>query len=96
MKIREDGCVICGATWGNYWEEVEGQRMFFCCDVCATEFKNLVKAVKDRTGWNVIDEIQMEGNYRGRLCDARHQGDSYRFFVRFGDDGGVLSFVDAN
>jgi hypothetical protein len=95
MKVRADGCVTCGATWGDYWEEVGGQRMFFCCDVCAAEFKNLVKGVKDRTGWNEIDEIQMEGSYRGRLCSARRLDGSYEFFVRFGDDGGVLSFVEA-
>ena len=70
MRVKEKGCVICGATWGDYWEEVEGQRLFFCCDICAREFTNMVRTVKERTGWTTIDEIKTEGDYRGRVCRA--------------------------
>ena len=96
MKVREKGCVICGATWGDYWEEVEGQRMFFCCDVCAKEFIKMVGEVKRRTGWERIEEIQMEGNYRGRSCTAIQGANRYRFFIRFEEGGDVQSLIELN
>ena len=91
MRVR-DGCVICGATWGDYWEEVEGQRMFFCCDICATEFKKMVEEVKNRTRWKTIDEIKMKGDYRGRECVAISGESKYPFFVRFNSKGEVETF----
>ncbi len=94
MKVREDGCVICGSTWGDYWTEIEGQRMFFCCDVCANQFSNMVAEVKKKTGWETIDEIKMEGNYRGRVCSAYSGSSSFTFFISFGEDGGVRSFLE--
>ena len=93
MRVSEKGCVICGATWGDYWREVEGQRMFFCCSVCADEFGNLVEGVKRETGWNSIDEVKMQGSYRGRTCVATRGSGSYRFFISFNDDGTVRSFL---
>ncbi len=60
------GCALCGgATWGgNHHEEVEGgERLFFCCDLCAAGFRRTVEEIKRRTGWDYIDEIQLVGNY---------------------------------
>jgi hypothetical protein len=93
VKVKENGCAICGSTWGDYWEEVEGQRTFFCCDVCAAEFKNMVKAVKAETGWNSVDEIETEGDFRGRSCVARSSGNQFQFFIRFNHLGGVETFM---
>ncbi len=87
-----DGCAICGATWGDYWDQVEGQRMFFCCDICAIEFKNMVKEVKERTGWKIIDEIKMKGDYRGRECTAFSGDTRYSFVVNFNSKGGIETF----
>ncbi len=94
MKVQKDGCVICGSTWGDYWREIQGQRMFFCCDVCANEFSSMVSEVKKKTGWKTIDEIKMEGNYRGRVCEALSGSQSYVFFISFADDGSVRNFVE--
>lgn len=94
MKVREKGCVICGATWGDYWEEVEGQRMFFCCDICAIQFKNMVNEVKSRTGWESIEEITMQGDYRGRKCTAISTSGSYKFFIRFNPEAEIESFAE--
>ena len=92
MRLPE-GCAICGSTWGDYWEEVEGQRMFFCCDVCAVQFKNMIDEVKKRTGWEAIDKIRIEGDYRGRDVTAlRGDGSSYRFLVRFDSKGEIQKF----
>jgi Ta0938 len=89
LKVAENGCAICQATWGDYWETIEGTRMFFCCNICAVEFRNMVDEVKKRTGWRTVDEIKMVGNYRGRECTALFQGKSYRFYIRFDSRGGI-------
>ncbi len=94
MKVREDGCVICGSTWGDYWREVDGQKMFFCCSVCADEFSAVVERVKKETGWQSIDEVEMPGGFRGRTCVATRGSDSYRFFVSFNEDGSVRNFIE--
>jgi Ta0938 len=94
LKVREDGCVICGSTWGDYWREIEGQRMFFCCEVCANEYGNMVAEVKKRTGWRSVDEINMEGNFRGRSCEALNGSQSYKFFVIFEEGGAIRNFVE--
>lgn len=77
---------------GDYWEEIEGQHMFFCCDICAVEFKNMINEVKKRTGWKTIDEINMTGNYRGRECVALYEGKTYGFSIRFDSKGGIDLF----
>jgi len=94
LKVSEKGCAICEATWGDYWEEVDGQRMFFCCEVCATEFKNMISEVKKRTGWKTLDEIKMNGNYRGRDCTAFSAGKKFSFFIRFDSKGGIDAFKE--
>ncbi len=94
MKVPETGCAICEATWGDYWEVVEGQRMFFCCDICAIEFKNMINQVKKRTGWKTVDEIKMTGNYRGRECTASYGSERYNFSIRFDSKGGIDAFSE--
>jgi hypothetical protein len=93
MKVRAEGCAICGATWGDYWREVDGQRMFFCCSVCADEFSGVVERVKKETGWESIDEVEMQGGFRGRTCVSTRGTDSYKFFVSFNDDGSLRNFL---
>ena len=94
MKAPEKGCAICQATWGDYWEEIEGQRTFFCCDICAIEFKNMINEVKKKTGWKTIDEIKMTGNYRGRECTALYGSKRYNFSIRFDSKGGIDAFSE--
>ena len=94
MKVPEEGCVICDATWGNYWAEIDGQRMFFCCDICANEFRNMVDEVKHRAGWKTIDEVKMTGDYRGRNCTALSGDSKYSFYVRFDANGNIVTFIE--
>jgi Ta0938 len=68
--------------------------MFFCCDICAVEFGNMVNEVKKRTGWKTVDEIKMTGNYRGRECTALYQGRRYGFNIRFDSKGRIDLFVE--
>ena len=91
MRVHE-GCAICGATWGNYWAEVEGQRMFFCCSICETEFRNMIAEVKRRTGWHAIDEIKLKGDQRHRECTAISGTRSYSYSIGFNSQGGIRTF----
>lgn len=94
MKVPEKGCVLCAATWGDYWEEVEGQEMFFCCKVCADQFRNMLAELRRRTGWNEIDEIRIAGDHRGRICAAISGDRQYEFFIKFGGGGTIQTFMD--
>ncbi len=94
MRVVEEGCVICGATWGNYWREIQGQRMFFCCEICAVEFQNMIDEVKRRTGWKSVEEIKIEGDQRGRNCIAISGSKRYPFFIRFNSQGAIQAFSE--
>ncbi len=94
LRVPDEGCVICGATWGNYWSEIDGQRMFFCCEICAIEFQNMVDEVKRRTGWRSLDEIRIDGDQRGRSCTATSGSQTYRFFIRFNSEGSIQAFKE--
>lgn len=96
MKVSEDGCALCGSTWGNYWAEIEGQRMFFCCSICAVQFQNMVHEVKQKTGWKTIGQLETRGDYSGRNCTAFYRGESYRFFIKFDSRGEIQTFDERN
>lgn len=95
MKVPE-GCAICEATWGNYWAEVEGQRMFFCCEICEIEFRNMIEEVKRRTGWKTIDEIKVKGDQRERQCTAILGERAYRFLIGFNSQGAIRLFQEVH
>ena len=68
--------------------------MFFCCEICAVQFKNMISEVKKRTGWPSLGEIRIKGDYRGREVTAiRENVSSYKFLVRFGSKGEIQKFV---
>ncbi len=94
MEINyKEGCALCDATWGEYWEEVEGKNRFFCCDICATAFKNLVTKVKAENAWPTIDSLEITGNNNsGRKCTATYDGKEYRFYIKFYNDGRIFDF----
>ena len=96
MKTNYEGCALCDATWGEYWRDMEGQNMFFCCNICADAYENMVREVKERTGWKTIDSINISGNGRiGRECEATHEGKSYRYFFKH-DNGKITVFEERN
>jgi hypothetical protein len=92
LKRNYTGCAICDSTWGNVWADVEGERMFFCCEVCVTQFRRLVDRVKQETGWSTIDSLDIAGDRRGRSCTASSGGQSLRFFIAFTPQGEVRTF----
>lgn len=93
MKVNYTGCAICDSTWGDVWEEVEGQRLFFCCDLCATQFRDLVDRIKAVTGWDHLDSLDIAGNRRGRTCQARSGPAEGRFGFAFNSEGRLRRFA---
>ena len=92
---KEKGCALCGATWGDYYEEVDGERLFFCCNYCALEFVNMVNEIKRRTGWGKIDELIINGNYyTGRTCVAKNGDKEFKFYVKFNEEAGIETFKE--
>lgn len=92
MRRNYSGCAICDSTWGDVWAEVEGERMFFCCDVCLTQFRHLVGRLREATGWPRIDSLEIAGDRRGRRCEAGYGHERFRCFIAFNSDGDVREF----
>lgn len=94
MRVPENACALCDSEWGDYWAEVDGQRMFFCCWVCHVMFDRMVQEVKRRTGWGEVDAIDIVGDYRGRHCTASHGSEVFPFRIRFDTaTGEILEFL---
>ena len=93
MKRNYDGCAICNSTWGNVWAEVEGERMFFCCDLCVVQFRALIGRIERETGWTRVDSIEVAGDRRGRTCQVSSSGESARFRFAFTPEGQLLRFA---
>lgn len=87
------GCALCDATWGEYWDTVEGEKMRFCCDICAAAFRNMIDEVKRQNKWGAVDRLNISGNNNtGRNCEASHGGSSFQFYIKFHGDGSILDF----
>ncbi len=90
---NEKGCALCDATWGEYYREIDGEKMFFCCNICADIFENMVNTVKRETGWSHIDSVELHGNYsRGRNCTATSDGNTFKYYFRTYSDGRMMEF----
>lgn len=83
---------MCGATWGDYWREIDGVESFFCCEICAKQYVNLLERVKQKTGWTTVDDLELSGDYRGRKVKAVSDDQEHDFFVRFDSQGQVQAF----
>ncbi|HEY6237620.1 MAG TPA: TA0938 family protein [Thermoplasmata archaeon] len=94
MEPPPEGCPLCGSTWGDWWEDVDGQSVFFCCELCARQWISMNEEVKRRTGWPRVDWVDVDGNRWGRTCTAHHRGADYAFFVVFTPEGELRKFED--
>ena len=94
METAVPACALCGATWGDYWEELDGKRLFFCCGVCANDYKTILAEAKTRKKWASIDSLVIEGDRRGRTCTTTHALETYRFMISFFDDGRLRTFLE--
>jgi hypothetical protein len=92
LKRNYVGCAICDSTWGNVWAEVDGERVFFCCDLCVTQFRGLIDRIRQETGWARVDAVEISGDRRGRTCLATAGEAHSRFQFAFNSDGQLLQF----
>lgn len=94
MKTNNtEGCGLCNATWGEYWREIDGDNMYFCCNICADIFETMVEKVKESTGWKKIDYVELKGNYsNGRDCEAMNAGESFKYYFRTYSNGKFITF----
>jgi len=93
LRRNYSGCAICDSTWGDVYAEIDGERMFFCCDLCVTQFRAMVARVKSETGWPRLDSLEIAGGRRGRTCTATFGPDRFEFVVVFGPEGDLLTFA---
>ncbi|MHB8584506.1 MAG: TA0938 family protein [Thermoplasmatota archaeon] len=87
---KEAGCALCGSSWGNYWQVVEGTNLFFCCSICGAAYANAVDAVKGKTGWPRVDRLFIE-DVRGNEGDgwATHGNERVEFTLAGTDEGEI-------
>ncbi len=52
----------------------------------------MIEEIRKRTSWPLIDELMIEGDYRGRSVTAKYNNDSFHFFVTFGSSGQIREF----
>jgi hypothetical protein len=85
------GCRLCGAEWGDYRANVQGEELRFCCDACASFYRLAVEELCRRTGWPRVDRLFLE-SVRGTEGDgwARHGEELRELHVRGTPDGEVL------
>ena len=93
MRTNYSGCAICDSTWGNLWEEVEGERLFFCCSICSVQFRGLLQRIKAESGWSRIDSLEIEGDRRGRRCVARSGTEVFCARFACNSEGEILRFT---
>lgn len=92
MKRNYTGCAICDSTWGDVFGEIDGERVFFCCAICETQFRALVDRIRSDTGWPRIDTIEISGDRRGRTCRAAYGSSRIDATFAFRTDGALRKF----
>ena len=66
------GCVLCGATWGDYRATIEGEELSFCCDAGARVYAQAVRRTREATGWPRVDRLFVtESHGTFGECEAR-------------------------
>ena len=70
MKTNNTGCALCDSTWGNYYRTVEAVELFFCCEVCANIFEDIIKEIKNSYRIKSINKMEIIGDTRIRTFNA--------------------------
>lgn len=74
------------------WAEVDGERLFFCCDLCLVQYRELIDHIKHDSGWDRIDSLDIAGDRRGRTCDVGSGENHLRYRLAFNTEGRILRF----
>lgn len=83
MKVNFTGCTLCDSTWGDYYETIEGTKLFFCCDVCASLFRQIINILKEKLSLSTIDEFHITGTSRKRTFQLFTEGNKFTGDITF-------------
>jgi hypothetical protein len=83
MDPPAEGCRLCASTWGDWWETIDGRREFFCCELCARQWRCMLEEIRRATGWTEIDGVALAGGRWGRTGLARRGAARFAFRMAF-------------
>ena len=85
-----DKCLICDSEWGNYWFEINEESIFFCCEICAMQYKNLHNTIQNEIGTKEFKILKMGGNTFRRSCEFQDKNGTIRNIeFRFNSKGNL-------
>lgn len=89
MSANNIRCALCNSTWGNFYETIENKKLFFCCDACATIFKEIIQELKSFYDITKIDTLFLEGTPRIRTYKLKSNGQTHEGKIIF-SNGKIL------
>lgn len=93
MKVNYNGCALCDSTWGDYYENVEGSKLFFCCHQCALLYKEIISHIKNYYHITDIQNLELHGNPRERIFTLNSDNMFFRGKIQF-LNGKLINFLD--
>ena len=93
MKINNSGCALCNSTWGDYYKIIEDTQLFFCCEVCADLYQDIVYKIKKTYQISKIDYLEVEGNSKERIFKGTSDQKVFKGKIHF-SKGKVVRFQD--
>lgn len=93
MKINNTGCALCESTWGDYYQVVEGTKLFFCCDVCASLYQEIIDKIKEFYYIKTINSLSLTGNSKERNFTVETEKNTYNGRIKF-FNGHILDFIN--
>ena len=91
MKIKNTGCALCDSTWGYYYRIIEQTQLFFCCEVCADLYQDIVNRIKKTYQISEIDYMEIKGNSKERSFKVSSDQKIFRGKISF-SNGKVVQF----
>lgn len=92
MKVNYKGCALCGSMWGHYYKTIEDTKLFFCCEVCASLFTDIVMKIKENYKISTISEIILQGNSRERSLNVFSDENHFQGRITF-SNGKIKDFI---
>ena len=87
-------CELCHSQWGNYWKVFEDRKLFFCCQLCAVQYENLISTIQNQIENQRMSILEIKGTSRLRICRVIKNDKEYRFSLSFRADGQVSHFKE--
>lgn len=92
MLTNNTGCALCNSTWGNHYETIENEKLFFCCDVCANLFQEIIISLKNLYSMDKIYKLELQGNPRLRTYEVKSITESHKGKITF-ENGKIFEII---